>query len=112
MKKMTFDIETGESVLEDMTQEEIDALQPHDTIQSINVVTMRQARLALLQQGLLSQVQSAIDALPSPQKEAAQIEWDYSSEVHRDKAFVQTLAAALGLSEQQLDDLFLLASTL
>ena len=75
-------------------------------------VTMRQARLALLQQGLLSQVQMAIDSLPSPQKEAAQIEWDYSSEVHRDKPFVQLLGAALGLSEQQLDDLFLLASTL
>lgn len=109
---MTFDIETGESVLEDMTQEEIDMLQNHDTIQSINVVTMRQARLALLQQGLLSQVQSAIDALPSPQKEAAQIEWDYSSEVHRNKPFVQTLGNALGLTEEQLDDLFLLASTL
>lgn len=77
-----------------------------------NIVTMRQARLALLQSGLLSQVQTAIDSLPSPQKEAAQIEWDYSSEVHRDKPFVQLLGAALGLSEQQLDDLFLLASTL
>lgn len=75
-------------------------------------VTMRQARLALLQQGLLSQVQTAIDSLPSPQKEAAQIEWDYSSEVHRNKPFVQLLGAALGLTEEQLDNLFLLASTL
>lgn len=75
-------------------------------------VTMRQARLALLQQGLLSQVQTAIDSLPSPQKEAAQIEWDYSSEVHRDKPFVQLLGAALGLSNEELDDLFVLASTL
>ena len=75
-------------------------------------VTMRQARLALLQQGLLSQVQAAIDSLPSPQKEAAQIEWDYSSEVHRNKPFVQLLGAALGLTEEQLDNLFLLASTL
>lgn len=75
-------------------------------------VTMRQARLALLQQGLLSQVQIAIDSLPSPQKEAAQIEWDYSSEVHRNKPFVQLLSAALGLTEEQLDDLFVLASTL
>lgn len=76
------------------------------------VVTMRQARLALLQQGLLYQVQTAIDSLPSPQKEAAQIEWDYSSEVHRDKPFVQLLGAALGLTEEQLDNLFTLASTL
>lgn len=75
-------------------------------------VTMRQARLALLQQGLLSQVQTAIDSLPSPQKEAAQIEWDYSSEVHRDKPFVQLLGSTLGLSDEQLDSLFELASTL
>lgn len=76
------------------------------------VVTMRQARLALLQQGVLAQVQTAINSLPSPQKEAAQIEWDYSSEVHRDKPFVTILGASLGLTETQLDDLFVLASTL
>lgn len=86
---------------------------PEELIISVPfVVTMRQARLALLQQGLLSQVQIAIDSLPSPQKEAAQIEWDYSSEVHRNKPFVQLLGTALGLTEKQLDDLFLLASTL
>lgn len=85
-------------------------MQPEVFIPS--VVTMRQARLALLQQGLLSQVQTAIDSLPSPQKEAAQIEWDYSSEVHRDKPFVQLLGAALGLSDEQLDDLFILAAGL
>lgn len=77
-----------------------------------SVVTMRQARLALLQQNLLQQVQFSIDSLPSPQKEAAQIEWDYSSEVHRDKPFVQLLGAALGLTKEQLDNLFTLASTL
>lgn len=78
----------------------------------VHIVTMRQARLALLQQGLLPQVQTAINSLPSPQKEAAQIEWDYSSEVHRDKPFVQLLGSALGLSDEQLDSLFELASTL
>ena len=66
------------------------------------IVTMSRARLALLQQGLLSQVQAAIDSLPSPQKEAAQIEWDYSSEVHRNKPFVQSLGATLELTEEQL----------
>lgn len=76
------------------------------------VVTMRQARLALLQQGLLSTVQLAINSLPSPQKEAAEIEWDYSSEVHRSSQFVQLLGANLGLSSQQLDDLFTLAASL
>lgn len=96
----------------EMLPEEIAALAAQHTVYIPSVVTMRQARLALLQQGLLPQVQAAIDSLPSPQKEAAQIEWDYSSEVHRDKPFVQLLGAALGLTEVQLDDLFTLASTL
>lgn len=75
-------------------------------------VTMRQARLALLNAGLLSNVTTAINALPSPEKEAAQIEWEYSQEVHRDKPFVAVLATALGLTDAQLDNLFLTASTL
>lgn len=76
------------------------------------VVTMRQARLALLQYNLLGNINSAIASLPSPQKEAAQIEWEYSQEVQRDKELVSMLATALGLTDVQLDDLFLLASTL
>jgi hypothetical protein len=72
---------------------------------------MRQARLALLEANKLHLVQSAIDALPSPQKEAAQIEWEYSAEVHRNKEFVQLLGTALGLTSGDLDTLFLLAST-
>lgn len=77
-----------------------------------SIVSMRQARLALLQSGLLSSVDAAIASLPSPQKEAAQIEWEYSQEVHRDKELVGMLAPALGLNESQLDDLFTLAATL
>ena len=75
-------------------------------------VTMRQARLALLQVGLLANVDVAIDALPSPQKEAARIEWDYSSEVWRSNPFVQQLGVALGLDEAALDALFITAAAL
>jgi hypothetical protein len=70
------------------------------------VVTMRQARLALLARGLLDDVTTVINSLPSPQKEAATIEWEYSAEVHKDKALVQSLAPALGLTLADLDDLF------
>lgn len=78
----------------------------------ITEVSMRQARLALLQTGLLSQVQGAIDALESPAKEAAQIEWEYATGVERNSQLVQILSPALELTEQQLDDLFTLAATL
>ena len=70
-------------------------------------VTMRQARLALLAAGKLAQVESAINSLPEPQKSEAKIEWEYSAEVVRNKPFVQSLGAALGLSNDDLDALFI-----
>lgn len=75
-------------------------------------ITMRQARLALLNVGLLASVAAAIGALPSPSKEAAQIEWDHSQTVERHRPFVQSLSAALGLTGAQLDALFTEAATL
>ena len=75
-------------------------------------VTMRQARLALLGAGLLDDVEAAIAALPSPQKEAARIEWEYSQEVQRHNGFVSVLAPALGLTDEQTDALFVEAAKL
>lgn len=74
--------------------------------------SMRQARLALLQAGKLADVTAAINSLPSPAKEAAQIEWEYATEVRRDSALMQQLAAAIGLTEPDLDALFTQAVTL
>ncbi len=75
-------------------------------------VTMRQARLALLDAGLLSSVQAAINSLPEPDKTKAQIEWEYSNALQRGNPFVATLGAALGLNEQALDNLFITAAKL
>lgn len=75
-------------------------------------VTMRQARLALLGAGLLDDVDAAIEALPSPHKEAARIEWEYSQEVQRHNGFVSMLAPALGLTDAQTDALFIGAAAL
>jgi len=76
------------------------------------VVSMRQARLALLGAGLLSTVSTAIAALPSPQKETAQIEWEYAVEVQRSSGLVPAMALALGMTDAQIDNLFVVASTL
>lgn len=75
-------------------------------------VTMRQARLALLAIGKLADVETAIAALPSPQKEAATIEWEYSNEVQRYNGFVSLLAPTLNLTEGDLDQLFIDAARL
>lgn len=76
------------------------------------VVTMRQARLALVQSGLLAQVNTAVANMPGAQGDAARIEWEFSSTVERNRQLVQSLIGALGLTESQLDDLFRLAATL
>lgn len=82
------------------------------TIYTPQEVTMRQARLALLENGLLANVQPAINSLPEPSKTKAQIEWEYSNALQRGNPFVDVLGAALGLSSQDLDDLFIQASAL
>ena len=75
-------------------------------------VTMRQARLALLSAGLLSAVDAAIAALPSPHKEAAQVEWEYAATVERQSPLMGQLAPALGMSDAEMDALFVAAGSL
>lgn len=70
------------------------------------VVTMRQARLALLAAGLLAQVDMAIASMPGTEGEAARIEWEYAQEVRRDWPVVVAIGDALGLGDAQLDALF------
>ncbi len=76
------------------------------------VVTMRQARRALLEAGMLQAIPAAIASLPSPYKERAEIDWEYSQDVHRDWPLVLQLAPALGLTTQQIDQLFITAATM
>lgn len=75
-------------------------------------VSMRQARLALHQQGYLQQVEDALALIPEPDKTNVSIEWEYSSVVDRTSEWVSTLQPALGLTDDQMDALFVLASEL
>lgn len=75
-------------------------------------ITMRQARRALLAAGLLDDVAAAIAAMASPAKEAAQIDWEYSSTVERHNGLVASLGPALGLAEEQIDALFVTGAAL
>lgn len=75
-------------------------------------VTMRQARLALLGAGLLPQVDAAVAAIPDAAGDAARIEWEYALSVERDSPLVSSLSEVLGLTSEQLDNLFTVASGL
>ena len=99
-------------VLVDMTaQEDADFLATLP-VAKITSVTMRQARRALHAAGLLSSVDAAIEAMSEPDKTAARIEWEYSTEVQRSNGTFAALTAALGLTEQQVDALFAQAAQL
>lgn len=76
------------------------------------VVTMRQARLALLGAGLLAQVNTAVANMPGTEGDAARIEWEYAQEVRRDSPLVAGLSAALGLTDEALDNLYKAAAGL
>jgi len=71
------------------------------------VVTMRQARLVLLQAGLLDQVEGTLAAIEDPfERSSAQITWEYSTEVERDNPLVILLSSAFNLTTDQVDSMF------
>lgn len=76
------------------------------------VVTMRQARLALLQSGYLDIVNTAIANMTGVEGAAAKIEWEYAQTVDIKSPLVITMTTLLSLTEEQLDDLFTLAGGL
>jgi hypothetical protein len=77
-------------------------------------VSARQIRLWLLRQGIsLAQVDAAIDAIPDQlQRDSVRVEWDYSGYVERTHPMLVPLAAALGMSEAQVDQAFIEAATI
>lgn len=71
-------------------------------------VTPRQARLALLNIGKLADVDTAVAA----STEANKITWEYAVEITRDDPLIAFFGAELGLTSDQIDDLFRAASVL
>ena len=71
------------------------------------VITMRQARLQLLEVGLLDGVEAVI-ALDIK----SQIEWEYANEVYRQSPLITSVKEAMSLTDKQIDDMFLSASKL
>lgn len=73
-------------------------------------ITMRQARLALLELGLLADVENVIENLPSDIKQKAKIEWEYSTSVNRKNDTFLLIVEQLGIdSKEDIDNFFLLA---
>lgn len=71
-------------------------------------ITPRQCRLQLLTEGLLDEVEAAIDTMP----QAAKIEWEYALEIKRSYGFVIAMQALLGKDDSEMDTFFTEAAKL
>lgn len=78
------------------------------------VVSMAQARKALVLSGIsIALVDLAIaDIEDDQERELAQTDWEYSTTVRRESPLIASLSPALGLTSEQVDNLFILADTL
>jgi len=70
------------------------------------------AKVILASMGLLTAVEAAIAALPEPDRTVASLAWGGDAKLARRGKTVLGLAAALGLSSDQIDQLFIAAEAL
>ncbi len=79
----------------------------------VTKVSMRQARLALYQQGKLDTVNEIISLMPiESQRRQAEIEWEFATTVERNSSLVYGIAGGLGMTDADVDALFEQASKL
>ena len=77
-------------------------------------ISARQVRLWLIQNGiLLSQVEDAINTINDPLlRESTRVEWEYAPYIERNHPLIESLAQYLGLTTEQIDQGFVIASQL
>ncbi len=85
-------------------------VEPKSVPQSI---TRRQARQQLLLMGLLDNVDPTIASIPDETaRRMAEIYWQDATDFERDNPYLLSIAAALNLTPEQLDDAFIAALAL
>ena len=70
-------------------------------------ITPLQAKLQLLKLGLLDEVEALVTG-----DRKAQLYWEYASIIERDNAVLLSMATQLGLTSEQVDEMFIEASKL
>ena len=73
----------------------------------INTITMRKDRLYLYDVDKLEDVEAMVQT-----RKDWQIEWEYTYEVERSSLLISTIKDKLGLSDIEVDDIFIAASKL
>ena len=95
-----------EQAIANYWEEVTDSWPPTPVASEAIQVSMRQCRLALLQENQLDDVEALITSREQL------IWWDYSAIVEKNNSMVQDIATALGWTPEYLTSLFELANTL
>ena len=103
-----WDSQAEQWVLNKTKQAEIDAAARKASIPQ--AVTIRQAKRALLQVELLDDVEAIMSSDSVPR--ALKIDWENATEVKREWVESSGLMQALGMDDEKLDQLFILASSM
>ena len=95
----------------DLTSEEIEAINKGKIPKSVKNMKLR---LALIQSGIsISSIDAAIQAIEDTTvRESIQTMWEYAEYYERENTQLIAMAASLGITDEQLDQLFILAETL
>lgn len=92
---------------------EIVAETPVEKVPVPTSVSQKQLRLAMLAAGIdFSQVENRIDAIGGTQAQAVRIEWEYSTQAERAHPMISAIGQQLGLTEEQIDDIFRAAAVI
>jgi len=76
-------------------------------LNKVTVISPRQARLILLKYELLDDIEAMIST-----NRALGIWWEYSLDVKRDNEYLLSACTSLGITDEQLDAMFVEASKL
>lgn len=107
VKDMFSDIVEDDVVIKTKLQQETEYLEAKFKATVPSSITPRQARLKLLEADLLDNLEAVITT-----NRAWQIEWEYATEVQRDSPLIAAVAVQAGLTELQIDQMFIEASKL
>lgn len=75
-------------------------------------ITPRQGLIMLARAGLLASVRQALDLMDGQAGEEARIDFDHASEWRRDWPLLLAMAAQRGLTDTQVDQMFIEAATI
>ena len=82
-------------------------------VSNLKPLKARQLRIAMAIVGVTSaMVEEAISFLDEPDRTFALINWQYADEIYRSEPLVQGLALSIGLTHEQLDEMWIAGAKL